>query len=87
MGRTPLTDTSRDALEAMSSLYRRMTPEDKLRRVRELTRTANQLALVGLRVRHPNETDAQLRLRLARIRLGAKLAEQVYPDSATRGGV
>jgi hypothetical protein len=87
MGRPRLTDTSRDALEAMSALYAKMTPEEKLRRVRELTRAASRLALIGLRMRHPDETDAQLRVRLAHIRLGEKLAEQVYPDSATRGGV
>jgi hypothetical protein len=61
-----------------------MTPEEKLRRVRDLTLTANELALEGLRARHPVEDTSALLLRLARIRLGAGLVHEVYggPDDS-----
>jgi len=77
-------DTHPDALDVLSSLYRRMTPEEKLRRVRDLTLTANELALQGIRTRHPEENTSELLLRLARIRLGAPLVAEAYerPDSS-----
>jgi len=79
-------DTQPDALRVMSRLYARMTPEEKLRRVRDLTLTANGLALAGLRVRHPEESEAELLLRLARIRLGDDLVAVAYTSPADRGG-
>jgi hypothetical protein len=80
-----LTDTSPDALRVMTALYARMTPEEKFRRVRDLTMAANQFALAGLRRRHPGETESELLLRLARIRLGADLVARAYPDSTATG--
>ena len=62
----------------MTALYARMTPAEKLRRVRELTLAVNRLAIAGLRSRHPDDSEAQLRLRLARIRLGDDLVDAVY---------
>ncbi|HSH76182.1 MAG TPA: hypothetical protein VLA09_10905 [Longimicrobiales bacterium] len=63
----------------MDELYLRMTPAEKLDRVRALTLLANRLALAGLRARHPDEPEAGLMMRLARIRLGADLFERAYP--------
>lgn len=77
----PISDTPPDVLGVMSSLYRRMSPSDKLRRVRDLTLAANELALEGLRRRHPDEPQSELLLRLARIRLGDDLVTEVYGES------
>jgi len=71
-------DTDADVLERMSALYARMTPAEKLARVRELTLAVNALALAGLRARHPDESEGELLLLLARRRLGADLAARVY---------
>ena len=78
-----LSDTSPEAMEVLIDLYRRMTPAEKLQRVRDLTLAANQLALVGLRARHPGESEQELLLRLARIRLGDDLVAKAY---GARGG-
>lgn len=75
------TDTDTATLARMDELYRRMTPAEKLQRVRELTLMVNGLALAGLRERHPDEPEARLLLRLARTRLGAELFERVYPGA------
>ena len=64
-------DTSLAVVRVMDSLYARMTPAEKLRRVTELTRTADAFALAGLRRRHPEESDEMLQRRLAELRLEA----------------
>jgi hypothetical protein len=74
----PASDTSPEALDVMSTLYRRMSPEEKLRRVRDLTLAANAMAIEGLRARHTRESEAQLLMRLARIRLGDDLVAEAY---------
>ena len=71
-------DTSEEAREVMRRLYASMTPAEKLKRMSELTVAANQLALAGLRSRHPNESERALLLRLARIRLGDELVNRAY---------
>lgn len=84
MADEPRSDTSKEALAIMSALYAGMNPEQKLRRVRELNRAVNRFSLAGLRNRHPDETDAALNRRLARIRLGPELADEVFADSPDR---
>jgi hypothetical protein len=43
---------------------------------------ANRMALAGLRLRHPERTDGELLLQLARLRLGDDLVRRVYGDAA-----
>lgn len=86
MAHRPLTDTSPAAQRLMDELYRAMTPAQKLDRVRELTLLANHLALEGVRLRHPDESEQGLLLRLVRIRLGDELVERAYPESVTARG-
>jgi hypothetical protein len=71
-------DTSTDARRVLTQQYARMSPAEKLRRVDELTRTVGTLALAGLRTRHPGESERDLLIRLARIRLGDALMAQAY---------
>ena len=65
-----LDDTSDEARRILSQMYASLTPAEKLRRMSQLTLAANQLALVGLAARHPEESRQKLLLRLARLRLG-----------------
>jgi hypothetical protein len=84
MARAPhLDDTSADARKVVNQLYASMTPAEKLKRMSELTLTANQLALAGLEARHPEESRSELLLRLARMRLGDELVDRAY--GARRG--
>lgn len=45
--------------------YRRMSPSQKLDRVRALTRAVQELALADIRRRHPNADEREQALRLA----------------------
>lgn len=70
-------DTSFEAERAQFEIYGRMTAAEKLERVRALSRSANRLALVGLRRRHPDENEETLRARLVEMRLGSDLARRL----------
>ena len=60
-GASPTDDTD-PAIEAMLiEGYRRMSPSQKLERIRALTRAVQQLALLDIRRRHPAPTSASKR--------------------------
>jgi hypothetical protein len=79
-------DTTREADAIRFEGYARMSPAEKARRVADLTRTACTLALAGLRDRYPKADEAELLLRLAVLRLGARTVSEAYgwraPDDA-----
>ena len=76
-------DTSQDALAIQIRLWRRMSPLEKLRIVSEMSRSAQELSLAGIRHRHPDASDRECLLRLAIIKLGRPLALRVYPEAAS----
>ena len=76
--RTLAADTSPDAERVLIELWRRASPARKMAMVLSANRTARSLALVGLRERHPGESDARLRRRLADLWLGPELAAKAY---------
>jgi len=78
---TGANDTAPEAQKRMTEIYRRMTPTERLQRVRDLTLTAHALALAGLRQRHPEESEHELHLRLARQRLGPELFDKIHSES------
>ncbi len=57
------TDPRVDAL--LIEGYRRMSPSQKLERVRALTRAVQELALMDIRRRHPDADEREQALRLA----------------------
>ena len=75
-----INDTSTAAQEAIDRRYAEMTFAERADRVRAVTLAANQIALAGLRLRHPDATERELLLALARLRLGDDLVELVYGD-------
>lgn len=75
-------DSSAAAERVQVDLWRRMTALDKVRSVTSLTRTAQELALAGIRMRHPRASERECLLRLAVLKLGPRLAERAFPDSA-----
>ena len=79
-------DTTPDIEAAQFELYRRMTFEQKARRVSDLTTGACRLALAGLRERHRDASEQELLLRLAVLRLGAETVTRVYGWVAPRDG-
>jgi hypothetical protein len=79
-------DTSPEVEAVRFDLYRRMTPEQKARRVSDLTLGACQLAVAGLKLRYPEAGAAELLLRLAVLRLGAETVARAYGWVAPRDG-
>jgi len=76
--RTLAEDTQPDAERVLIELLRGASPARKLTMVLSANRTARALALTGLRERHPGESPAHLRRRLADLWLGRELAAKAY---------
>ena len=79
-------DTSRQAEDMQIELWRGMSSISKIQAVSALTRSVLRLSLAGIRQRHPEATDLECKVRLARLILGPELAERVYPESAKLPG-
>jgi hypothetical protein len=77
-------DTSPEAEKVLIGLLRQASPMRKLEMLGEMNAAARLLALAGLRARHPEATEAQLRRYLADLLLGPELAARAYgPLSVT----
>ena len=71
-------DTSPEVERVRLELLRRMPAHRKLALVGEMSQTVRTLAMAGLRQRHPDDTPAQRRRRLADLVLGPELAARTY---------
>jgi len=71
-------DTQPEAERVLIELLRSASPARKIALVLSANRTTRELALTGLRDRHPADSSAQLRRRLADLWLGPKLAAKAY---------
>lgn len=76
--RTLSSDTTADAEAVQIEIYRRMSAQRKLELVEEENRTARELALAGLRQRHPDAGPEELFRRLMDLLLGEELAARAY---------
>jgi hypothetical protein len=73
-----LSDTHPKIEAYQLELLRQAPPWRKAHMVGQMYQTVKQLAYQGLRQRHPQADEAELRRRLADLLLGAELALQVY---------
>ena len=71
-------DTSIEIEGILLERYRAMAPAEKVHIFRELCRVSQELALAGLRLRHPAAGPEELRMRLAATRLPTSIMEQVF---------
>ncbi len=71
-------DTRPEAEAVLLDLLRAAPPWRKLQMVEQLNTQMKTLMLSGLRLRHPQADDAELRRRMADLLLGNELAERVY---------
>jgi hypothetical protein len=71
-------DTSPEAWKVYLDLLRRMTPEEKLRRVFEWSAVVRTFLEAGLREKYPEASDREIFLRSARARLGPELFHKAY---------
>ena len=83
--RTLAEDTHPDAERVLLELLRHATPARKIAMVIDANRTARLLTLAGLRERHPGESPARLRRRLADLWLGPGLAAKAYGPISDHG--
>ncbi len=58
--------------------WRRMSPAEKIRQVRELIRTTRRFAVAGLRNRHPGAPDSEIHRRLAAFWLDPDMQVRVF---------
>lgn len=71
-------DTPPEIEAILMERMRKMSGLEKWRMVAELNAAVRAMALAGLRQRHPNASEAELRRRLAGLLLGEELAELAY---------
>ena len=75
-------DTSPEIERLQIERWRQMSPAQKAAIVTGLTQAVYDLALAGIRIRHPGSSPREWFLRLALIVLGSDLARRVYPEIA-----
>lgn len=74
-------DTTADIEQRQVDAWRRLSSVERFRLVSDTTRAVMDLALTGIRRRHPQASDRECFLRLAAIRLGVDATRRVYPDA------
>jgi hypothetical protein len=81
MKQTRPLDTSPEAERVQIEIFRKMTPERRLRAASELTQLVRATLAGGVRMRHPHYSDEQVRLAVIRLTLPEKLFLAVYPHA------
>ena len=74
-------DTSLEAARVQYEIYARMPPARRLQLALEMSDFLRQTVEAGVRARHPDYTDEQVRLAAIRLRLGDDLFHQAYPGA------
>lgn len=80
-----MVDTSPQADARYHELLRRMPPEKRLEAAMRLSLAVRELALAGLRARHPGADEQELRVRLTVRLYGRDCARRLFgqvPDDA-----
>ncbi|HEV2972637.1 MAG TPA: hypothetical protein VGY55_21905 [Pirellulales bacterium] len=72
-------DTTLEAFRVQIDVMRRLGVEGRAKLTFELCKNLRQVLTDGVRFRHPDYTDDQVRLAVIRLRLGEKLFRKVYP--------
>jgi hypothetical protein len=72
-------DTTPEAARVQLEIFRRMSPGKRLELAFQMSDSLRQLVASGVRSRHPDYTDAEVRLAVIRLTLGETLFRQVYP--------
>ena len=73
-------DTDLEVEARQVSAWRTMSAAEKAALVVSASRTADAMALAGIRERFPESTPREQFLRLAILKFGYELATQAYPD-------
>jgi hypothetical protein len=80
-------DTSAEVERMQVALWRGMSPLEKAQVVGRISRMVRDLALAGIRQRHPAASEHECHLRYALLTLGRAAAARAYPEvDGLRGG-
>ncbi len=74
-------DTTVEAENIQIEIFRKMGAEGRLQAGIELARTAEKLLAEGVRMRHPDYTEHQVKLAVIKLRLGDALFAAAYPEA------
>ena len=77
-GEPKLSDTSTEARRVQIAALRALGGEGRAEATFRLNHLARELSKAGIRMRHPDYDEEQVRLALCRIMLGRKLFREVY---------
>jgi hypothetical protein len=72
-------DTSEDAARVQLQVYRRMAPSERLNVGLELTRMSRDLLAQGIRARHPEYSDDEVKWAVIRVWIGRDMFRLAYP--------
>jgi uncharacterized protein YfbU (UPF0304 family) len=84
--KTQSPDTHPEIERILIEAYRRMTPAEKLRKVRQLNEFGYRLALAEVRRRHPDASERECQLRVASRYLPAELMRKAFHWDPERQG-
>ena len=73
-------DTDDEAHARQTEAYRRMSRRDRVAVSFRLNELARRAAAAGIRSRHPDYSEEQVRRALHRLWLGDELARRAWPD-------
>lgn len=73
-------DTSDDAARIQLEVYRRLAPSERLNVGLELTRTSRDLLAQGIRARHPEYSDDEVKWAVIRAWIGRDMFRRAYPN-------
>jgi len=72
-------DTTAEAAAAQLAVYRRMTPAQRGEIALEMSEAARELAKTGIRMRHPDYSETEVRYALFRLLYGDALFRRAWP--------
>ena len=78
------TDTSAEALEVQLECLREMTPQQRIRAMCAMSRQVKNMAMDAIRRRHPEFSDAEVRMKFIELTYGEDLASEVRAWKAAR---
>ncbi len=74
-------DTSPEMERMQIEIYRKMSPARRLQVAMELTQLSRKLMAAGVRLRHPEYNEEQVRLAAIRLTISEKLFLAAYPHA------
>jgi hypothetical protein len=74
-------DTTIQAHQVQIDIFRKMSPEKRLENAVSLAQSARKLMAEGIRARHPEYSEQEVRLASIRLTLGEALFACAYPEA------